>query len=243
MRHGRAPSLRPYPVRGEEGESRGAALASSLLAALILAGCGALKDERQPTPPPIKPPTTYVKPAEIEVLSDTSRRVWQPKKAVWKRYTQALTRARFFVDHADEAAGTMTVHYSGDPLAYVDCGKVVINTKGAQGDTTFDFPAATAYKRYQLVNRGKSYEVERRMGLEARLNVTLESSGAEQTIVKAQSTYFVTRNQTAVAASAKPLVLNDTISFGGGESAVFSNAATKCQATGKLEAEVLGLLK
>jgi hypothetical protein len=212
--------------------------------ALILGGCeNILRKESQPTPPPIKPPTAYVQPSEVEVLSETSRRIRRPRGTVWKRFMLGMSRTDFYIDHVDEAAGEMTVHYSGDPAAYVDCGKVIVNTKTEQGETTIDFPAASAFKQYQMLNRGKVYQVERRMALEASVKVTMRSRDQALTLVDAHSTYSVTRNQSAVSAGGKPLMLNDTISFNGGESGVFPNAATKCQATGTLERQILGLFK
>ncbi len=213
------------------------------VALFALAGCSVLESRPQPGPPPVKPPTEYVKP-EIVVVSDLERDVWRPKKTVWKKFMLAVSRTNFYIDHVDEAKGELQVHYSGDPQNYVDCGRVVNKVKTPQGDKTYDFAAASAFEQYQVMNKGKVYQVERRMGLTAAVRMVFDELEAEKTRVAAASSYTLTRDQSAVGgANSQPLLLNDTISFSTGETGTFPNAATKCQPTGKLEADLFRLLK
>jgi hypothetical protein len=207
-----------------------------------LAGCALLDDRPQPGPPPVKPPTAYVKP-DVDVVSDLERDVWRPKKTVWKKFMLAVSRTNFYIDHVDAANGQMQVHYSGDPKNYVDCGRVVNTVKTPQGDKIYDFAAASAYEQYQVMNKGKLFQVERRMGLTAAVRMVFDELEPDKTRVAAASAYNLTRDQSVVGANAKPLLLNDTISFNTGETGTFPNAATKCQPTGKLEAELFNLLK
>jgi hypothetical protein len=212
--------------------------------AALMAGCQTLKDgdRRQPPPPPIKPPTEYVQP-RVEITSETSRVVWRPKKSVWQSYMLALSRTDYFIDSAVEDDGVMSVRYNGDPVPYVDCGEVVANVKGPQGERSERFPGAATFKQYQISNRGKVYQVERRMVLTARTTLTFTSVDSKRTKVDARTVYTVTRDQTAVTPNEKPLMLHDTISFNTGENGVFPNAATRCQSTGKMEKDVLAFLK
>jgi hypothetical protein len=210
---------------------------------LVLTGCSMIEERPQPGPPPVKPPTNYVKP-EIEVVSDLERDVYRPKSAIWKRFMLAVSRTNFYIDHVDEAKGELQVHYSGEPQNYVDCGRVVNTVKTPEGDKTYDFAAASAFEQYQIMRKGKLFQVERRMGLSAAVRLAFNEMDGEKTRVAAASSYNLTRDQAVVGGgNAKPLLLNDTISFNTGETGVFPNAATRCQPTGKLEAEILGLLK
>ncbi len=213
-------------------------------AALIgLAGCSMLESRPQPGPPPVKPPTAYVKP-EVEVVSDVARDVWRPKSIVWKKFMLAVSRTNFYIDHVDEAKGELQVHYSGDPQNYVDCGRVVNTVKTPQGDKTYDFLAASPYQQYQVMNKGRLFQVERRMGLTAAVRLIFDELEPEKTRVITAAAYSLTRDQSVVGGgNAKPMLLNDTVSFNTGETGTFPNAATKCQPTGKLDAELLGLLK
>ena len=213
------------------------------VALLGLAGCSMLESRPQPGSPPVNPPTAYVKP-EIDVVSDLERDVWRPKKTVWKKFMLAVSRTNFYIDHIDKAKGELQVHYSGDPRNYVDCGRVVNTVKSPQGDKTYDFAAASPYEQYQVMNKGKVFQVERRMGLTAAVRMIFDELEPEKTRVAAASAYSLTRDQSVVGgANSRPLLLNDTIRFNTGETGTFPNAATKCQPTGKLEADLFSLLK
>ncbi len=212
------------------------------VALLALAGCTLLEGRPPPGPPPVKPPTAYAKP-DVDVVSTLERDVWRPKKTVWKKFVLAVSRTNFYINHVDADNGEMQVHYSGDPKNYVDCGRVVNSVKTPQGDKIYDFAAASAYEQYQVMNKGKLFHVERRMGLTAAVRMAFNELEPGKTRVAAVSAYNLTRDQSVVGANAKPLLLNDTISFNTGETGTFPNAATKCQPTGKLEAELFSLLK
>ncbi len=210
---------------------------------VLLAGCSGMSQRPQPGPPPVKPPSAYVKP-ELEVVSPLERDVWRPKSTTWKKFMLAVSRTNFYIDRVDEVKGELQVHYSGDPEAYVDCGRVVTSVALPDGDKHFDFSAASPYQQYQVLRKGKVYQVERRMGLTAAVRMIFNETESEKTHISAVSSYRLTRDQSVVSgANSKPLLLNDTISFNTGETGIFPNAQTKCQPTGKLESELLGLLK
>lgn len=209
----------------------------------FLAGCSGIQQRPQPGPPPLKPPSPYVKP-EVDVVSPLERDVWRPKNTIWKKFMLAVSRTNFYIDRVDEAKGELQIHYSGDPQAYVDCGRVVTSVALPEGDKNYDFSAASPYQQYQVLRKGKVYQVERRMGLTAAVRLVFSEIETEKTHINAASSYRLTRDQSVVGgANSKPLLLNDTISFNTGETGIFPNAQTKCQPTGKLESELLGLLK
>ncbi len=209
----------------------------------LLASCSSMEQRPQPGPPPVKPPAPYVKP-DVEVVSERERDIWRPKNAVWKKFMLAVSRTNFYIDRVDEAKGELQVHYSGDPQNYVDCGRVLSSVKRLDGEKNYDFPAASAYQQYQVMRKGKVYQVERRMGLTAAARLMFNEAEPEKTRVSAVSSYLLTRDQTVVGgANSKPLLLNDSISFNSGETGTFPNAQTKCQPTGKLESDLLGLLQ
>ncbi len=210
---------------------------------LALAGCSMLESRPQPGPPPVTPPTTYVKP-EIEVVSDLERDVWRSKNTTWKKFMLAISRTNFYIDRIDEAKGELQVRYSGHPQNYVDCGRVVNTVKLPGGDKTYQFAAASPYQQYQVMRDGKVFEVERRMGLTSSVRMVFDALEAGKTRVAVSTVYILTRDQSVVGgANSQPLLLNDTISFNSGETGTFPHAKTKCQPTGKLEAELLSLLK
>lgn len=208
-----------------------------------LVGCSGMTQRPQPGPPPVKPPSPYVKP-DVEMVSERERDVWRPKNAVWKKFMLTVSRTNFYIDRVDESKGELQVHYSGDPQNYVDCGRVVSAVKLPEGDKNYDFSAASPYQQYQVIRKGKIYQVERRMGLTAAVRMIFNEAEPEKTRVSATSSYTLTRDQSVVGgANTKPLLLNDAISFNSGETGTFPNAQTKCQSTGKLESDLLGLLK
>ena len=212
------------------------------LASLIFSGCSMLESRPQPGPPPVKPPTAYVKP-EIEVISDVERNLWRGKKIIWKKFMFAVSKTHFYIDHVDESKGEFQVHYSGDPQPYVDCGRVANTAKLPGGDKTYEFAAASPYEQYQITRKGKLFQVERRMGLIATTRMSFDETELDKTHVKVNSAYTISRDQTVFGGGSNaPLLLNDTISFNSGETGTFPNAQTKCQPTGKLEAELLSLL-
>ena len=112
------------------------------------------------------------------------------------------------------------------------------------GDKTYQFAAASPYQQYQVMRDGKVFEVERRMGLTSSVRMVFDALEAGKTRVAVSTVYILTRDQSVVGgANSQPLLLNDTISFNSGETGTFPHAKTKCQPTGKLEAELLSLLK
>jgi len=140
--------------------------------------------------------------------------------------------------------GTVQLRYSGDPAEFVDCGRVVSNVKTEQGERKYDFPASRAFMQYQIMTKGRLFQVERRMTLESVVTLRMKQVSAGRTRIDARSEYNLTRQQTATAAGyTKPLVLSDSVHFRSGESALFPNAATRCESTGKLEISVLAGLR
>ena len=213
----------------------------AMVMSVQLIGCAEWQ-RQQPGPPPVKPPTAYVKP-DIEVISDLERVAWWPKSVTWRRFIAATHHTAFFVDHVNEVKGELLLHYSGDPKSYVDCGRVSNTVKTPGGDKTYEFAAASSFEQYQIMRKDKLYQVERRMSVEATVRVVFQSLEAEKTRIATASNYTLTRDQMVTGGAAKAQALTDTINFNSGDVGVFPNAATRCQPTGKLEREILDLLR
>jgi hypothetical protein len=212
--------------------------------ALMFAACSSAPPKLETKTVPAKPPANYQTPGQVDEVSDLERVVWRPQNIVWRNFMLAIGRTAFYIDHVDEKNGEFQVHYSGDPRDYVDCGRIATTVKFPQGDKTYEFAAASPFQQYQIMSKQKVFQVERRMSLDATVRLAMAASDREKTRVRAAATYQLTRDQTVTgAANVKPMVLNDTIAFNTGESGIFPNAATKCLPTGKLEREILSLLK
>jgi hypothetical protein len=113
----------------------------------------------------------------------------------------------------------------------------------AEGEASYTFPAAVAQQRYEINRNGALFEVDRRMLLDAQIDVVFKPIDARRTRVAVGSMYRLKRDQTVQGRSGKPLQFADTIGFSTGASATFPNAATRCESTGRLEQLVLGWMK
>ncbi len=137
----------------------------------------------------------------------------------------------------------MLLRYSGDPMPHVDCGSITTRVVRAEGEASYTFPGAVAQQHYEINRNGSVFAVDRRMLLDAQIDVTFKPIDARRTRVAVGSMYRLKRDQTVQGRAGKPLQFADTIGFTTGASATFPNAATRCEATGRLESLVLGWLR
>lgn len=181
------------------------------------------------------------------IVTETGQFIVVPKAAEEvQRIVSSLagTRGLGIEPRGPSDAGPVRMRYSGDPTDYVDCGRVVSSVKTEQGERRYDFPASAPFMQYQIMNKGRLFQVERRMTLEAVVTLKLKTISPGRTRVEARADYNLTRQQTATAAGyAKPLALSDSVHFRSGESAMFPNAATRCEPTGRLESSILAGLR
>lgn len=163
--------------------------------------------------------------------------------AAWQRLLARAQAQKFVVDKTDRRAGRVLLRYSGDPMPHVDCGNITTRVVRAQGEASYTFPGAVAQQRYEINRNGALFEVDRRMLLDAQIDVTFKPIDARRTRMAVGTMYRLKREQTVQGRAGKPLQFADTIGFTTDASATFPNAATRCEATGRLEQLVLGWAK
>lgn len=166
---------------------------------------------------------------------------------VWKTTIPALGKNFFVINNLDKDSGLVNVSYSGDPEKYVDCGVIDSKVSNMRGKREYRFPAAKADQAYEIMSQGQLYYLQRKMNLEGRVNLVVQSVEKNKTQVTANIKYVVTRQlRVAAAAGGFPQTFSDTISFGANSGAHFSageqSAGTYCVANGHLEREILGIV-
>jgi hypothetical protein len=207
----------------------------SALSLAVLAGCAGKVD--------------YIRPSAQVAQGQNSKIINKPREAVWTTSVPALSKQFFVINNLDKSSGLINLSYTGDPEKYIDCGRITSFVKNAQGERTYDFPAAKAQQSYEIMNPSVGlFFIDRRMNLEGRVNLIFEEVDANSTRVTANTRYVVTRSQTIrSAAGGFPQNPTDTISFNSGGSARFptnqQGEFAECAARGILEQEVLSAVQ
>jgi hypothetical protein len=220
----------------------------AVLLTLVVAGCAGKLDYFRPTADP-----------HVE----TSKIIEKPRGVVWNSAVPGLSKKFFVINNLDKLSGFINLSYSGDPEAYVDCGRVVSYVKNGRGERTYDFPGAKAEQTYEIMNlarRKTSLEVppevdplpggglffiQRKMSLEGRINLVFEEIDPNRTRVSVNTRYVVSRFL-LIQGSSGSQSRNDSISFNSGSGASFpatrDGRATECVSTGNLERDILFLI-
>jgi hypothetical protein len=151
------------------------------------------------------------------------------------------------INNLDKSSGFINLSYSGNPEAYVDCGRVVSYVKNARGERTYDFPGAVADQSYETLNPNGLFFVYRKMSLEGRMNLIFEEAAPDKTRVSVTTRYVLTRSiEVRPAAGGATQTRNDSISFNTGSGAAFPGLggaqALECVPLGQLERELLYLI-
>ena len=200
---------------------------------IIIAGCAGKID--------------YVRPSLTEVAL-RPKVIDKPRDAVWNASVPELSKQFYIINNLDKSSGLINVSYSGNPEDYIDCGRIISYVKNSRGERTYDFPAARAHQEYEQLNDKGLFFIERHMSLEGRINLIFEEISPTSTKITANTRYVLTRQQTARnAANNFPQSRTDAISFNSGGGASFpahaGGQAVECISTGKLEREILDLIK
>jgi hypothetical protein len=212
---------------------------------ITLTACAQTPVRYNPAPSPVPPPATRTIPpppsaAPETITSANSKIVNKNRDNLWRSVSSALSQSRFAVTSVDYKTGVMQLRYAGDPRNYIDCGRV--NSK--VGERNFDFTAASAYQQYQILSQGKTFNVDRRMNLEAQIVLSLQPLDATRTSARVETRYGVKRDQYVTPTQGgAPFNASDSVSFMFNESATFPNAATRCTATLQLENELMQLVR
>ena len=186
----------------------------------------------------------YVRPTS-DGRADNVKIVDRPRDAVWSATVPALGAQYFVINSLDKSSGLINLSFSGDPEANVDCGRITTYVKNLRGERTYEFPGARAAQVYEYMapDGGALYSINRRMGLEGRVNLILEELGPNQTRATVTVRYVVSKNIDSVNTEGRRNHLQEAISFNTGASAAFPTGKTECVGLGKIERDVLGLVQ
>lgn len=183
----------------------------------------------------------------VPIVSAT---VDRSKDDLWGELIPALGSQFFIINNLDKESGLINVSFSGEPDSYLDCGWIKSTVVGPRGTRTYDNPVARGTISYQYfdTNTGTGvWNVQHNLSLEARANLIVEELGPRQTMVTVNTRFTVSRTVRSqnVTMRTFPSEFSESISFGTNETAEFSNSAlgTSCRSTGKLERELLALIR
>lgn len=206
-----------------------------LALSLVCAGC--LSGHFEYTPPQPNLPSAA-----------NSLTVDKPLDAVWKELVPALGTRFFVINNLDKESGLINVSYSGNPEGYVDCGQIESWVDNARGKRAYNMAGASSQAYEYKGPDGGLYLSERKVNVDGRMNLILESLSPTQTRITLNTRYVVTRHlQWRRVDLAVPGSSTDSIAFNSGQRAEFPRRGTAtpltCHPTGKLEADVLDLVK
>lgn len=187
----------------------------------------------------------YTRPSGKPVLNN-SRVFNMETDELWRKLVPELGKQFFVINNLDKSSGIINISYGGDPQKYIDCGYINSYVKNARGERNYYFPASKAFQEYELMQNGL-YLVSRKMNLEGRINIIVETISSNKSRVTVNTKYIVTKNISVSDNNRRILnTATDTISFNSGQESSFPSAQTQpttCQANGELENEILSLLK
>lgn len=174
------------------------------------------------------------------------------KDQVWSNLIPALSKTFFIINNLDKESGLINVSYSGEPEQFVDCGEIYSFIQNLAGERSYRFPAATAYKEYEIWNEQflRPVPVKRKMHLDGRINIVIQEIAPNKTQVSAYAKYVIDRDFSTLVPHYAGYSsystwenFSDSISFNTGETGVFKSGSTECKCNGKLERTILDLLK
>lgn len=185
----------------------------------------------------------YKPPEKTSGSIENTVQIKSPKNEVWKTITLALDDSSFVIDDFDKNAGFIYLSYSGDPEKYIDCGIIESYVKDAWGQRRYKFPASASYEEYEtMVGTQKVLYHERKMNLEARVNVALQETSKNSTLITVNTKYILIKDIVTTDSYGKQNLTNDEISFNTKNSGTYQDDGLVCSATGALEREVVSSL-
>jgi len=177
---------------------------------------------------------------------DNTMEVQSSKDKVWKTLVTNLGKEFFVINNLDKDSGLINVSYSGDPQLYIDCGSIYSYVKNMRGERSHYVDGAQKVADYEVMD-GNLYFIHREMSLEGRINIIVVPTTKTTTQVSVNTRYLVTKKTSARLPDRYVGSHSDTISFNSGQSATFPGSGkttpTTCIPTGKLERDILNLVK
>ncbi|SAK99908.1 hypothetical protein AWB78_05851 [Caballeronia calidae] len=177
----------------------------------------------------------------------TTKTIDKPREAVWASAVPSLGKDFFVINNIDKASGLINVSYSGDPHQFIDCGRVAASFTNARGTQNYNFDGSIKDALYTQFASPNMINIIRQMNLDGRINIIFESPTPDTTTVTVNARYVVERRIQARAPNGAADARRDEIAFssnGRGDFPPLGNAVpTACLPTGKLEQDVLNLIK
>ncbi|MFH0710919.1 MAG: hypothetical protein V2A75_11990 [Pseudomonadota bacterium] len=202
-----------------------------ILGALLLSGCVGKVD--------------YTPPIKQNGISN-QKIIDKSRELVWNSAVPELGKQFFVINNLDKSSGLINISYTGDPESYIDCGRLTSYVKNGAGERTYDFPASKEHMFYEMMTGGQLFHIQRNMSLEGRMNLIFEEISPNQTRVTANTRYIVAKKVTSLTiGNGISNTSVASISFNSSASASFpqTGSVVECVSTGKLEREILSLLK
>jgi len=190
----------------------------------------------------------YTKPASFYNI-ENSIIIDKPKDEVWAKLVSSLSETFFVINNIDKESGLINVSYSGTPENFVDCGEISSYIQNLAGERHYCFPAAKSYQEYEIWGDTLT-PVKRKMELEGRVNILVESVNSEKTKVSVHTKYALTKTVSMLVTKYGGYssystweTMSDSVSFTTMDKVgVFSSGGTECRCNGNLEKSILDLL-
>lgn len=187
----------------------------------------------------------------VERQGQETRLVDLPRDEVWKRFIPELSKSFFIINNIDKESGFINVSYSGDAERYVDGGTITSWVKQGGDRREYVFPATSAYEVYESFERGFIFQMDRKVDLEGRINITMMEIEHGKTQVTVNAKYVLRKTGGAsrnyldqnFQQRYESIPFDMTISFSSGDGGKsFAGQPGVYRPTGELEREVLALL-
>jgi len=183
----------------------------------------------------------YVQPLRNYSSTNTIE-LQESKDDAWKRIVPALGKAFYVINNIDKDSGLINFSYSGDPVKYVDCGRITSTVTNLRGTRDYNFPASQAFQEYETMNGINLIHISRKMHMTGRINLIMEELSQKNVRITINTRYVLTKSITARATNGQTQSTSDTVSFNTNETGHFSSSQTVCRPTGKLEKHILSLI-
>ena len=113
---------------------------------------------------------------------------------VWDAAIKSIGEKFFVLDNIQKDSKIITLSYSvSDPAAYIDCGQVTAETKGASNSGTYTYQGAQAEAVYYIgdPNIPHPQPVRRTARLEGKVNIIFVEEGKDKTKVTVNTRYVM----------------------------------------------------
>ncbi len=183
---------------------------------------------------------TYTPPSPRKMHSN-SVIINKSKNEIWKHLISGLANNFFVINNMDKESGFINLSYSGDPEKYIDAGSIYSMVENLAGKREYRFSGAKKFQRYEFVEKGNLFFIERTISLEGRINVIINEIEENRTSVTVNTKYIISQTSVVwdVLRNQKRIVQTFSFNTGGYDT---NSGGTKFQANGKLEQEIIDIL-